>query len=111
MSSYYDTMQVCKKWGHKITDMFDSYPNHRQDFCEKCGSPTVFKCEFCNTKIRGYYHVEGVIGGGGPNVPLNCHKCGRGYPWRGKLLTKNILVMTISPLKYVIDSIVNFFKR
>ena len=40
MGSYYDTMQVCKNWGHKITDTYDSYPNHRQDFYARCGSDT-----------------------------------------------------------------------
>ncbi len=111
MSSYYDTMQVCKKWGHKITDFLDSYPNHGQDFCEKCGSPTVFKCEHCNSRIKGYYHVSGVIGGSGPAVPLNCHKCGRGYPWRSNLLTKNRLIAAMAPLKYVVDSVVGIFKK
>jgi hypothetical protein len=111
MGSYYDTMQVCKRWGHIVTDMYDSYPNHRQNYCEKCGSTTVFKCSHCNTKIRGYYHVEGVIGGGGPDVPLNCHFCGKLYPWKRKVLIKKCLTALISPIKYVVDGVIGIFKK
>jgi len=109
---YYDTMQVCRTWGHKITASYDSSPNCRQDFCEKCGSITIFKCENCGEKIRGYYHVPGVIGFGyETEVPLNCHKCGSPYPWRKKLLLKNFFKICISPLKYIIDSAVSIFKK
>ena len=104
-------MQVCKRWGHRITDMYDSYPNLRQKFCEKCGSATMFQCEHCNTRIRGYYHVEGVIGGGNVKLPLNCHMCGKGYPWRHKLLMKKVILVAVTPAKYVIDSIVGIFKK
>lgn len=104
-------MQVCKRWGHQITDMYNSYPNHRQDFCEKCGSATTFKCEYCDTNIRGYYHVEGVVGGGSATVPLNCHKCGKGYPWRRKLLAKKTAVMIVAPAKYIVDSVIGIFKK
>lgn len=111
MGDYYDTMQVCRKWGHKVTDTYDSYPNHRQNFCEKCGSDTVFQCAQCNTNIRGYYHVEGVIGGGGPEVPLNCHHCGKPYPWRNKALVKKFFIACVSPLKYVVDGVISIFKK
>ena len=111
MSSYYDTMQTCQKWGHKITDMYDSYPNHRQNFCEKCGSNTVFKCLHCNTKIRGYYHVEGVVGGGGADVPLNCHNCGKSYPWKNRALLKIGFASLVAPAKYVVDGVIGIFKK
>jgi len=111
MTSYYDTMQACKKWGHKITDCYDSYPENRQAYCEKCGSQTIFKCQSCNENIRGYYHVDGIIGGGGPDVPLYCHKCGKGYPWKNKVKFLNFLTLLISPLKYLFDSIIGLFKK
>jgi hypothetical protein len=111
MSSHYDTMQVCKKWGHKVTDFFDTYPNHRQNFCEKCGSDTTFKCPHCHTGIRGYYHVDGVVGGRGPDVPLNCHQCGKSYPWKRKVLVKKFLIDCVSPLKYVVDGVISIFKK
>jgi hypothetical protein len=111
MSRYYDTMQVCRKWGHKITDMYDSYPNDRQKFCKKCGSNTVYKCLHCDTKMKGYYHVERVIGGSKPEVPLNCHECGKPYPWQRILFIKKIASVTVSYMKYLIDAIVGVFKK
>lgn len=111
MSGYYDTMQVCKKFGHKITDMHDLYPNHRQNFCEKCGSETIFECQYCKARIRGYYHVEGVIGGRGPEVPLNCHQCGKSYPWKRIVSIKKFFIMCIYPIKYIIDAIISIFKK
>ena len=111
MSSYYDTMQVCKKLGHKITDYYDTLPNHRQDHCHKCGSMTITSCEFCKTKIKGHYHVSGVIGGSRPNVPLYCHKCGKPYPWKNILYAKKLGKILISPAKYIVDSVVGIFKK
>jgi len=113
MSSYYDTMQVCIKWGHLITDNYDGSPLHRQEFCHKCGSKTVTTCQFCNTKIKGDLHVDGLlfIGGHYPDVPLNCHKCGNPYPWRKKLLAISYFKLLISPVKYVFDSVIGLFKK
>lgn len=112
MSDYYDTMQVCKRWGHKITEYYDKYPTEREEFCQKCGSATTHICETCDTNIRGYHHFEGVIGGGGrKHVPLNCHKCGAAYPWKTKLLWKKAGRALVAPLKYVIDAIASIFAR
>lgn len=111
MSSYYDTMQVCKKWGHKVTDCYNEFPAHRQDFCEKCGSSTIHTCDKCGTNIRGYYFVEGVVGGGGAEVALHCHKCGASYPWKWRLFTKRMLIAMVSPIKYLIDAIVGIFQK
>lgn len=111
MSSYYDTMQVCKRWGHRITAMYDSSPNRREKFCKKCGSTAIHTCPSCNTKIRGFYHVEGVIGGSSPDVPLNCHNCGTSYPWKTKVLWKKAGMLAIAPLKYTVDAVVGIFKK
>ncbi|MCK4565699.1 MAG: DUF2321 domain-containing protein [Candidatus Thorarchaeota archaeon] len=78
--SYYDVMQVCVK-GHQITARYDDYPEHRQDFCEKCGSPTIIACSKCKEAIRGHYNVPGVASLIGDPVPDFCHKCGEVYPW------------------------------
>lgn len=111
MSSYYDTMQVCRRWGHQITSMYQSYRHHAQKFCEKCGSATTTTCDACQKNIRGYLHVEGVIGGSSPDVPLNCHECGAPYPWKSRLLAKRIGAALISPLKYLVDVVAGFFKK
>ena len=76
----YDTMQVCLN-GHQITDRYYSQPEHRQDFCEKCGAETIIECPNCEEEIRGYYNVEGVIAPSTTDVPDYCHSCGEAYPW------------------------------
>lgn len=112
MSSYFDTMQVCKKWGHIITAYYDCYPSQRQEFCEKCGSETTTICAYCKTKIRGVEHFEHVGGFSQiPLPPLNCFKCSKPYPWRSKRLVLNMLGLIISPAKYIIDSILKAFKK
>lgn len=60
---YYEVMQVCLK-GHQITDYYNSLPELRQEFCNKCGAKTIYQCPQCHAPIRGDYVVEGVIGGG-----------------------------------------------
>jgi len=111
MSTYYDTMQVCKKWGHKITAFYRSSPEGRQKHCDKCGSETTHVCEHCQNPIRGFYHVEGVIGGSSPEVPLYCHDCGRSYPWKGRLLLKRFAISLVKPFQYLVDAIVGIFKK
>jgi hypothetical protein len=108
---YYDIMQVCKKRGHKITAFYSSSPHHGQKFCEKCGSETVIRCLYCNTGIRGYYHVKGVIGFFSPSVPLNCHQCGKPYPWARRLRIINFLKLLGSPIKYAFDSFISIWKK
>lgn len=81
--NYYDTMQVCLN-GHQITAYYDSSPENRMDFCNKCGEKTIYQCQNCNEKIRGYHHVTGVISLHGVPIPSNCHKCGKSYPWKSK---------------------------
>ena len=85
---FYDTMQVCVKNGHKITECFDTVPEGHQNNCDQCGSPTTTTCQHCGAKIRGYHHLEHVVGGGRVLVPRFCHNCGKGYPWRKKLKAK-----------------------
>ena len=78
--SYYDVMQVCLN-GHQITARYNEYPQHRQDFCKKCGSRTISACPKCNEPIRGHYNVRGVASFLEDPVPDFCHKCGKPYPW------------------------------
>lgn len=107
----YDIMQVCRRWGHQITAIYNRGSQHRQEFCDHCGSKTTYECDSCNTPIRGYYWVEGVIGGISPGVPLNCHKCGSGYPWRTRLLWKRFVLSLVAPFKYLVDAIISIFKK
>lgn len=78
--SYYDTAQICTN-GHVVNKMASSYPEHNQEYCDQCGAPTIISCPSCNTPIRGYYHVPGVIGFFDYNRPAYCYNCGTPFPW------------------------------
>ncbi|MFC1912602.1 DUF2321 domain-containing protein [Chloroflexota bacterium] len=81
MSDFYEVAQICVN-GHVITDSLNSNPEVGRDFCEDCGSPTIMECEYCESSIRGYHHIEGVIGFF-PDFkrPSFCPDCGKPYPW------------------------------
>ena len=78
--SWYDTAQICLN-GHVINTMAISYPNSNKKFCDRCGVETITTCKSCNTPIKGYYHVPGVIGGFNYSPPSFCPNCGVPYPW------------------------------
>jgi hypothetical protein len=78
--SYYDTAQICLN-GHVVNTMAASSPESNQKHCEKCGAQTLTACQECNIKIRGYYHVPGVIGFFHYDRPAYCYNCGKPYPW------------------------------
>lgn len=108
---FYDTMQVCVKNGHKITEFYDTQPKYRQDHCGKCGSRTTTKCEKCAANIRGYYHMEGVIGGPSATIPTNCVYCGESFKWKNRHRAKNLCMTLIAPMKYIIDTVAGVFKK
>jgi hypothetical protein len=78
-----DVQQVCRN-GHQITDSLHGAPHRGRKHCEKCGAPTISKCEACGTNILGKYHLHGVIGGSSASVPEFCVHCGTPFPWAGK---------------------------
>ena len=50
-------------------------------YCDQCGKPTITKCPCCETDIRGYYYIEGGLGGGTYRPPKFCFRCGEPFPW------------------------------
>ncbi|WP_082547607.1 DUF2321 domain-containing protein [Rhodanobacter sp. Soil772] len=78
--SYYDTAQICLN-GHVVSTFASSQPQSSQKFCAKCGAETIMGCAGCNTAIRGYYHVPGVIGFFEYSKPAYCYGCGKPFPW------------------------------
>ena len=78
--SYYDVAQVCEN-GHVANSHVDTYPQHNQDHCDKCGIKTIVACPSCGTSIRGSYYVPGFIGSENYTAPLFCYKCGEPFPW------------------------------
>ena len=81
-ASYYDMAQICRD-GHIINMNANRYPEHNQKSCNRCGATTITDCQYCGTKIRGEYYVDGVINLGPREftAPLYCHECGKPYPW------------------------------
>lgn len=88
----YRVAQICVN-GHVITHSADVRLERRQNFCSICGKPTIMQCEECNTSIRGYYYVHGVIGGSSYKKPLYCHNCGDPYPWTKAALESTALMI------------------
>ncbi|MCX6831471.1 MAG: DUF2321 domain-containing protein [candidate division Zixibacteria bacterium] len=79
--SWHDVAQICTN-GHVINRSSKKYPQHNNDFCDKCGQRTLTKCEKCGGDIRGEYHVEGVASFGGDfPAPAFCVQCGSPFPW------------------------------
>jgi len=94
----YHIAQICKN-GHVINTSADRYPESNQDYCAKCGAPTIMRCEDCRAPIRGYYEVPGVIGFFEYERPSFCYKCGSPYPWtRSALQGARELAQTLDGL-------------
>ncbi len=79
---WYDTAQICMN-GHVITEYATSSPAAKEDYCHRCGQPTITECKKCNSQIRGYRHISGIgyISTKPPVAPNFCYRCGQAYPW------------------------------
>jgi hypothetical protein len=100
---WYDEAQICLN-GHIVNLMSISRPEHNRKFCERCGAPTITKCQYCNAPINGFCHegpitkltadefdIDGMIeeiANPPPNIihdydslPSFCPECGKTYPW------------------------------
>ncbi|MHB8601937.1 MAG: DUF2321 domain-containing protein [Nitrosotalea sp.] len=75
-----DNAQICLN-GHVITEFAISQPNSCENFCNKCGQPTIRNCPTCEESIRGYRHMTGVIYTSESVAPNFCINCGNSYPW------------------------------
>ncbi|XOB41824.1 MAG: DUF2321 domain-containing protein [Candidatus Nealsonbacteria bacterium] len=106
---HYETMQVCRR-GHQITDHYNSSPKFRQEFCDKCGAKTIYRCPKCGVPIRGHYIIEGFVDLTSTPVPLNCHNCGANYPWSLRFRLLGFLELLVSPIKFLIEAFSKIFK-
>jgi hypothetical protein len=80
---WYDTAQICIN-GHVINSQSVSRPDHNSDFCDKCGAPTIIKCQKCNKPIRGIYHSPYHLIPSDVTsftLPSFCPECGKTYLW------------------------------
>jgi hypothetical protein len=96
MSENYDIQQVCEN-GHRVTGCYSISAGKRQDFCQKCGAPTITDCPNCKKEIQGDRIGKNWTGEvyslGSAVVPSFCSNCGEPYPW-----TKNKIVTAIQIL-------------
>ena len=83
--------QICKN-GHAITDC-TYLTEYTKDFCDRCGEPTLSKCENCNGDIPGRVITSHHLVKARPfedvlpfPVPKFCRFCGKSYPWTQKRL-------------------------
>lgn len=76
----YDTAQVCLS-GHRITDMFETRPEYRQEFCARCGQKTITACLSCGAKLRGDLHDSSFVSWHEYPPPAYCRECGKPFPW------------------------------
>ena len=77
MTAGYDVAQICRN-GHVITSSARTMPQFMQNYCDKCGQPTMTKCEKCGADIRGSYEE---FFSSRFDTPAYCHNCGSPYPW------------------------------
>ena len=79
--AYYEVAQVCLN-GHVITGHYNSSPEFRKPYCNKCGSATIHKCPNCEENIQGDYIVFGVPPiSSKKHAPVYCSNCGQPFPW------------------------------
>lgn len=110
----FDIAQICLN-GHVITEMAGGHPEYRKEFCIDCGEKTIMSCQNCNTNIKGYHSVPGVIGIFDYHKPKYCEKCGHPFPWTSRQLesakelidlTDNLNTDEKAELKSSIDELV-----
>lgn len=76
--NWYDTAQICTN-GHVINEQLISSPHIKKKFCDRCGAPTITKCQYCRVTIKGAYHTRSSTSSF--TRPSFCPDCGKPYPW------------------------------
>jgi hypothetical protein len=80
-SEGYDVAQICLN-GHVINSMAATSRSHNKNFCDECGAATITECKHCQSRIKGKYHLPGVVSLCFDfNAPKFCDNCGNMNPW------------------------------
>jgi hypothetical protein len=91
----YRIAEVCPN-GHVSTNAVDAYPELREEFCSRCGEPTITHCPRCAKGIRGYYAVEGVISlMDNYQPPAFCYNCGNAFEWTDRKIAGAVELVEI----------------
>ena len=83
MTGQYFTAAICTK-GHVATEATGvSARRHRDTYCRDLRRARVISvaCPNCQTPIRGYFHVPGVLTTAPYHAPAHCFECGTAFPW------------------------------
>ena len=95
---WHDVAQICLN-GHVINDSTIQSPQFNQDFCDRCGQPTITQCRQCNKPIQGEYHSPGVYVVASMSAPAFCLHCGAAHPWtKAKLKAAHELALELDNL-------------
>jgi hypothetical protein len=86
---YYHLGQACLN-GHPINAYADQSPERSEKFCSDCGEPTITTCPACQVRLRGKYHVPGVLDACPWQPDQFCHYCGKPLPWTERGITAAI---------------------
>ena len=62
-----------------INEQLISSPHIKKKFCDRCGAPTITKCQHCRATIKGPYHTRTTTSSW--TRPSFCPDCGEPYPW------------------------------
>ena len=76
----YQSAAVCVH-GHAATSSIETSPNLAGKFCKDCGGEILTACPACETSIRGFYQVGGIITIREYVPPNFCEDCGSAFPW------------------------------
>ncbi len=90
----HDTAQVCPN-GHVSNDSMQTHTHANEDYCSKCGEPTLSECPNFRAPIRGaYYDRWGARDS--YSLPGYCFKCGKQFPWTERRITAAIQMLADS---------------
>lgn len=79
----YRPAAVCRRGHIRTTDMVLNPVV--EPMCVTCGAPVLTACASCGFRIRGRFHVEGVVGlRSKSQAPDFCDQCGAPHPWAGR---------------------------
>jgi hypothetical protein len=77
----YDIAQICLN-GHVTNDSILRRPQDNEDYCQRCGKPTIIACPKCKAPIRGHPYFENNVNlARYINAPRFCIACGNPFPW------------------------------
>jgi hypothetical protein len=77
--SEYRPAAICRRGHVQTIDLTHSEVGER---CPTCGAKVLTACPTCQARIRGHYHIPGVVHLDSGYTPHRfCDSCGKPFPW------------------------------